>query len=77
MSRRRKCPWCDEEFFSDKDEFHHLRRWGCKQMYDDLTVFAAPFCACGCGRKVEASKRDPSKFNKYVKGHNKKSGKEN
>lgn len=44
-------------------------------MYDALTEYAAPPCACGCGEKVEVSKRDPEKFNKFVKGHNKR-GKE-
>ena len=66
------CPYCKKEFEDKRDKYTHLERWGCKQMYDDLTVFAAPPCACGCGQKVEASKRDPSKFNKYVKGHNKR-----
>ena len=72
MSKRRVCPGCQEEFFSDKEEFHHLRRWGCKRLYDALTRHAAPVCACGCNEKVDISKREPSKFNKYVRGHNKK-----
>jgi hypothetical protein len=66
------CLYCKKEFEDKRDKYTHLERWGCKQMYEDLTIFAAPLCACGCGRKVEVSKRDPSKFNLYVKGHNKR-----
>ena len=67
-----KCHYCGKEFEDKRDKYTHLERWGCKKMYDDLTAFAAPTCVCGCGQKVEVSKRDPSKFNKYVKGHNKR-----
>ncbi len=28
-----------------------------------------PLCACGCGKKVEKSKRIKSRWNKYIKGH--------
>lgn len=72
MSKRRVCLWCQEEFFSDKDEFHHLRKWGCPIMYKAFTEFFAPKCRCGCGNKVDISRRNPNQYNEYVKGHNKR-----
>jgi hypothetical protein len=45
-------------------------------MYKVFTEFFAPKCKCGCGEKTAVNKRNPNRYNDYVKGHNKR-GKEN
>jgi hypothetical protein len=71
------CPYCKKEFADKRERYTHLGRWNrCPLLAEDITLVAAPSCACGCGQRVEASKRDPGRYNKYVKGHNKR-GKEN
>lgn len=71
----KECPYCGEKFRNARDQWCHLERHGCPAMRKALDQVAAPFCACGCGGRVELNKRDPGKFNKYIKGHNKR-GKE-
>lgn len=66
------CPHCQIEFEDKRHKYTHLQKWGCKVMYDALTQLAAPLCACGCGQKVEESKRKPGTFNRFCKGHNKR-----
>lgn len=70
------CPHCGQEFENKRERYTHLEKWGCKAMYDALTVMAAPKCKCGCGQKVEEAKRKPGTFNEFVRGHNKRSAKQ-
>lgn len=71
------CPYCKKQFEDKRDKYTHAGRWGrCPQFAKDITVVAAPHCACGCGERVEENKRDPGKYNKFVKGHNKRPEKE-
>jgi hypothetical protein len=72
VEKLKECPWCLEKFRNAKDQWCHLERHGCPKMRRALDSASAPFCACGCGQKTESSKREPSKYNRYVKGHNKR-----
>jgi len=66
------CPFCGKDFNDKKDKYVHLEKWGCPKAYKEITKITAPKCACGCGEKVETNKRNPRKFNKYIRGHNKR-----
>jgi len=65
-----KCFYCGKKFYNKRDRYFHVERWGCKYLYDDLSSYAAPLCACGCGQKVKLSSLNRNRYNMYVTGHN-------
>lgn len=70
--RLKECPWCQKPLRTAKDQWCHLEKHGCPIMRRALDAKAAPYCKCGCGSRVEESKRKPGTFNAFIRGHNKK-----